>query len=492
LLWRGYEKDEAERRKHLNTIHSSGQHLLQLINDVLDLSKVELGRVEMERIAMAPHVIAREVIDTLAVKAEDNSIFLDLNIDGPIPERVLGDPTRLRQIITNLVSNAVKFTDKGGVNVCLRMSSVRGEPRLTVDVIDNGIGIAEDKIAIIFGSFVQADSSTTRCYGGTGLGLNISRRLARLMGGDIVVSSVLGEGSTFTATIDPGPLDGIRMLEPDEARAAAAEIADQSHVKWQFNAGRVLVVDDGDENRELVQLVLEEAGLEVDQAENGQIGFGMAKETAYDVILMDIQMPVMNGYEATALLRRAGVETPIYALTANATKGFEEECLTAGCSGYLTKPVDIDLLLDTLGKLLGGKRNKVEAASMVGDSDAGQDSIFDTAACASGSPIISRLAGNGPRIHATINKFVQRLDGKLDQMDVAWAQRNFSELAVLAHWLKGSAGMIGFDDFTEPAQNLETLAKAENEDGVETTLLELRELANRLVDPDSQKMAVNA
>ena len=483
LLRRGYEKNEAERRKHLNTIHSSGQHLLQLINDVLDLSKVESGHMEIERIEMAPHAIACEVVTTLAVKADEKSIFLDLDVDGAIPEKVLGDPTRMRQIITNLISNAVKFTDEGGVKVVVRMSSVQDQPRLTVDVIDNGIGIAEDKVATVFEPFVQADSSTTRRYGGTGLGLDISRRFARLMGGDIVATSVLGEGSTFTATIDPGPLDDVRMLEPDEARAAMEEITDESHVKWQFNAGRVLVVDDGDENRELVQLVLEEAGLEVDQAENGKIGFDMARETAYDVVLMDMQMPVMDGYEATAALRQAGVETPIYALTADAMKGFEEKCLAAGCTGFLTKPVDIDLLLDTLGKLLGGERSKVEAGPIVEDSDAGEGSMFGDSAGACGPPIISRLAGGSARIQTTIIKFIHTLAGKLDDMDGAWAQRDFTELAALAHWLKGSGGTIGFDDFTEPAKDLEMLAKAGSEDGIALALRELRNLGARLAAP---------
>ena len=492
LLRRGYEKNEAERRKHLNTIHSSGQHLLQLINDVLDLSKVESGHMEIERIEMAPHAIACEVVTTLAVKADEKSIFLDLDVDGAIPEKVLGDPTRMRQIITNLISNAVKFTDEGGVKVVVRMSSVQDQPRLTVDVIDNGIGIAEDKVATVFEPFVQADSSTTRRYGGTGLGLDISRRFARLMGGDIVATSVLGEGSTFTATIDPGPLDDVRMLEPDEARAAMEEITDESHVKWQFNAGRVLVVDDGDENRELVQLVLEEAGLEVDQAENGKIGFDMARETAYDVVLMDMQMPVMDGYEATAALRQAGVETPIYALTADAMKGFEEKCLAAGCTGFLTKPVDIDLLLDTVGKLLGGERSKVEAAPMMEDADTGQDSIFDISACASGPPITSRLAGGSPRIQSTIIKFVHTLDGKLDEMDSAWAERDFTQLAALAHWLKGSGGTIGFDDFTGPAKNLEMLAKSGSEDGIPVALLELRNMGARLVLPGQVPEATEA
>jgi PAS domain S-box-containing protein len=485
VLRRGWAKTMEERRKHLDTIHTSGSHLLQLINDVLDLSKVEAGRMEVERLELSPHVLAGEVLKTLMVKAEEKSIFLKMEVDGPIPEKVLGDPTRLRQIITNLVSNAVKFTDEGGVKVILHMAADGDEPRYAIDVVDNGIGIAADKVEAIFDPFTQADSSTTRKFGGTGLGLAISRDFARMMGGDIVATSEVGEGSTFHATLDPGPLDGVSFLQPDEALAACEEAADASHVAWQFNAGRVLVVDDGEENRELVTLVLEEAGLQVEGAENGQVGLDKGRTGNYDVILMDIQMPVMDGYEATTALRQAGVDTPIYALTANAMKGFEEKCLAVGCTGYLTKPVDIDLLLDTLGELLGGERRKVEAAEVAAaddwhDQGVGAASEFDAAA---GPPIVSRLASGGPRIQSTIAKFIMRLDDQLDEMEKCWDQRDFEQLAALAHWLKGSGGTVGFDDFTEPARNLETLAKASSEDGVAVTLQELRELSRRLVVP---------
>ena len=489
VLRRGYAKTMDERRKHLNTIHTSGSHLLQLINDVLDLSKVEAGRMEVERLELTPHVLAGEVIKTLLVKAEEKDIYLRMEVNGPIPEKVLGDPTRLRQIITNLVSNAVKFTDEGGVRVVLQMTADGDGQRFAIDVIDNGIGIAADKVEAIFDPFTQADSSTTRKFGGTGLGLAISRDFARMMGGDIVATSELGKGSTFHATIDPGPLEGVNFLEPEEAMAASDDASDSGHVAWQFNSGRVLVVDDGDENRELVTLVLEEAGLEVDGAENGQVGFEKGRAGSYDVILMDIQMPVMDGYEATKALRGAGVETPIYALTANAMKGFEEECLAVGCTGYLTKPVDIDLLLDTLGQLIGGERRTVEAAEVAATDNWDETSVVEAtsdADAAGGPPIVSRLASGGPRIQSTIAKFVMRLDDQLDAMEASWSARDYAQLAALAHWLKGSGGTVGFDVFTEPARNLETLAKAGSEDGIAVTLQELRELSRRLVVPGGE------
>ena len=218
----------------------------------------------------------------------------------------------------------------------------------------------------------------------------------------------------------------------------------------------------------------------------------MAKNSTYDVILMDMQMPVMNGHEATALLRQAGVKTPIYALTANAMEGFEEECLAAGCTGYLTKPVDIDLLLDTLGNLLGGKRSQAKAPPMVRDTNPVDNPVVGFSPSDSGPPIFSRLTGNRARLQPIIDKFIQHLAHKLDQMDVAWAQRDFAELAVLAHWLKGSGGTIGFDEFTEPAKTLELMAKTKSDHGVEVTILELRGLANRLVNLDVGPMAASA
>lgn len=487
LLRRGYDKNESDRRKHLDTLRSSGEHLLQLINDVLDLSKVESGQVEMERMECAPHRLIRDVAKVLAVKAQEKGISLELDADGPVPEHVTCDPTRLRQIVTNLVSNAIKFTDKGRVRVVMRLAAGEGEPRFAIDVIDSGVGIAEDKLDSIFDAFVQADSSITRRFGGTGLGLAISRRYARLMGGDVVARSEVGRGSVFTVTVEPGPLDGVRMLEPREALAAEeAGVADVA--TWAFPASRVLVVDDGEENRELVRLVLEEAGIEVEGAENGEVGVAKAQRERFDVILMDMQMPVMDGYTAASLLRRKGVQLPIIALTADAMKGFEQKCREAGCTGYLTKPIDIDLLLATLAELLGGRRVQVETpptppgAPLAAEPAAASDAP-------AGPPLVSRLASGGPRMRATIAKFAERLHEKLKEMDASWARRDFEELAALAHWLKGSGGTVGFDVFTEPARTLEALAKARDEAQVEAVLEELHGLAARLAVPEENAPA---
>ncbi|ETX02076.1 MAG: hypothetical protein ETSY1_04940 [Candidatus Entotheonella factor] len=500
VLKRGYSQNEKNWKQHLNTIHSSGKHLLELINDILDLSKVEAGRLEIERITCAPHLIIRDVIQVLGVKAREKNITLELEVTSDLPEAIHSDPSRLRQIITNLVGNAIKFTETGGVRVALSIEGrVPLQAQLVIDVIDSGVGMPANKLDTIFDPFTQADTSVTRQFGGTGLGLTISRKFAQALGGDITVQSTLGQGSTFTVRIETGSLEGVTWLEPQAILAASAALEADEQTHWQFPAARILVVDDGDANRELVSLVLEEAGLEVEGAENGQVGVDKALQTAFDIILMDMQMPVMDGQTATRHLRQQGIEVPIIALTAHAMKGFEQEVMAAGCSGYLTKPIDIDGLLQVLADLLGGQRvsrEAVETEPLSPPSPHSSDPIPEQLAALE-TPIVSRLAAN-PRFHPIIEKFVTRLHEQLEAMATAWDNRDLAELASLSHWLKGAGGTVGFDDFTEPASNLEQLAKAAlaggDETHIEDTIIELRQLASRVVistdDPTESDVSV--
>ncbi len=474
VLKRGYVTDEQDRNKYLETIRSSGEHLLQLINDVLDLAKVESGSFELEQIQFAPHVVVKEVVTVLAVKAQEKGIALDFDVEGRIPETLLSDPTRLRQIATNLVSNAIKFTDAGAVKVTLGLSGQGADARFTLRVTDSGIGLPEESFESIFDEFVQADSSVSRRFGGTGLGLPISRRFARMMGGDIYVSSVPGEGSTFTVTIDPGPLEGVAMLTAVEALAAADTPAAAEAGGWQFPPARILVVDDGEENREFLRLVLEDVGLVVQEAENGQVGVEKARVGDFDLILMDMQMPVMDGYTAAGVLRKNQFTKPIIALTANAMKGFEKKCLDAGCSGYLTKPVDIDNLIRALAELLGGERTSRERTR-------NKQSVASPAKATAGGPVRSSLAGKGPQYARIVKKFVGRLEERLLAMQTSWQARDFDALACHAHWLKGSAGTVGFEAFRQPAEALELFARDRSEADVDAVLRELRDLAGRIV-----------
>ena len=447
LLRRGQTKDEKEARKHLNTIHSNGKHLLELINDILDLSKVEAGRLEVEKISVQPHRIIAEVVQILQVKANEKNIGLKFVCNGLVPPVVQTDPARLRQVITNLVGNAIKFTDSGQVSIVQRMVNDGVHTKLAISIIDSGVGIAADKVDSIFEAFVQAESSTTRRFGGTGLGLSISKKFALALGGDILVKSELGRGSSFTLTIDPGILDPRNMVRGELLDLTAEAVVDGRTHRWQFSGQHVLVVDDGDENRELVRLVLEEAGLVVDEAENGLIAVQMAQKKQYPMILMDMQMPVMDGYEATRTIRQKGFEGPIIALTAHAMAGFETKVLAAGCTGYLTKPIDIDLLLKTLATALGA--TKVAVA---------KTSIKLAAPEPNTTLVVSRLAGH-PKLGAVARTFGLKLPGELLKMNKALEKKSLTDLSELAHWLKGAAGSVGYDAFTEPATRLEQAAK---------------------------------
>jgi CheY-like chemotaxis protein/HPt (histidine-containing phosphotransfer) domain-containing protein len=461
-----------------------------LINDILDLAKVESGHLEFEREVCAPHAIIKEVVEILSERAQDKGIGLRFECDGKVPEAVITDGGRLRQIVTNLVGNAIKFTDRGGVKVVLSLRRTGDNDVLAIDVVDSGIGIQPDRLEAVFEPFVQAEESTTRRYGGTGLGLTISRRFARGLGGDIVARSDLGKGSVFSLTVDPGSLAGVRMLSAQEALASAAARHGAGSATWIFPPASVLVVDDGEANRQLVRLVLEEAGLVVEEAENGKVGLEKALSHNYGVILMDMQMPVMDGFTATSLLRERGCETPVFALTANAMKGFEREVLEAGCAGYLTKPVDIDALLETLATLLNGRRENARSqerattSSAVNPTAAAVDAT-ETAACA---PIVSRLAAH-PRLGAVARRFAAQLPDKMRKMEELWEVRDFDALAAMAHWLKGPGGTAGYDDFTAPARTLEELAKGNDHEQAAAAIAELNGLVARLSISDEEAVA---
>ena len=476
VLRRGYGQSEQNWQKHLHTIHSSGKHLLELINDILDLSKIEAGGLKVERIPCKPHQIIRDVVQVLSVKAREKSISLDFEFAGAVPEKILSDPSRLRQILTNLVGNSIKFTEEGGVKIVAGLSTASAQPQLTLAVIDTGIGVPEDKQQAIFDPFVQADTSVTRKFGGTGLGLAISRRFAQALGGDVTLRSEVGKGSMFTVKIDTGPLDGVRMLEPQQALAASEEITAAGDSRWQFPSARVLVVDDGDENRELVTVVLEEIGLKVEGAENGQVAVEKALREDFAVIFMDVQMPVMDGFTATRQLRLRGVTVPIIALTAHAMKGFEEEIMAVGFSGYLTKPIDIDAMIHRLAELL--RAHSLESAGAETPIPSAAPDRDEPALVE--APVVSRLAANNPRFRPIVEKFARRLADQLDAMSKAWEERNYEELANLGHWLKGAGGTVGFDVFTGPAYALEQLAKARQEESIEAAIADLRRLAGRI------------
>ena len=490
ILRRAGPQGAADAQKYLNIIHGSGKHLLELINDILDLSKVEAGRLEVERLPCEVHQVVLDVAKIMAVKADEKGIGLRVSFEGPLPREASTDPHRLRQVITNLVGNAIKFTAKGEVRISLRMDPAPGSTLMQIDVADSGIGIPADRLESIFEPFVQAEASTTRTYGGTGLGLTISRRFARALGGNVYATSEPGKGSVFHVSIDAGALEGAAWLSVEEleARREQGAAAAGEHVTWVFPSRKILVVDDGRENRELLRVVLGDAGLDMVEAENGAIGLERAAEHDPDLILMDIQMPVMDGITATKTLRQRGFTKPVLALTANAMKGFEREIEQGGFTGHMTKPIDIDALLARMAQLLGGRKlegaDAAQAAAAAAAAAAAQPARPAAAAPAlpAGGPLTSRLASH-PRLAKVAARFCTELPGRIDEMQAELQAGEHARLAALAHWLKGAGGSVGYDAFFEPARELEQAAKAGDSAACAASLETIRALAARLVPP---------
>lgn len=479
LLRRGASKNEIESKRHLETVYSSGKHLLNLINDILDLSKVESGKFEIESIECDPCSVIHEVVRVLRVKASEKGISLQLHLQGDLPERLSTDPGRIRQIATNLIGNAIKFTESGGVDVYVRAQEIENAVSFEFDVKDSGVGMSASALDKIFEAFVQADSSVTRQFGGTGLGLSISRNFAHAMGGDITVESELGQGSIFKVRLNTLSVESAQWLPGEQMLAVSEHQSVADSTTWEFPAAKILVVDDGPENRELVRLVLREYGMEIDEAENGQIGLDKALQVQYDVILMDVQMPVMDGFTAARSMREQGIEQPIVALTANAMKGFEQECLDAGYSEYFTKPIDIDRFVNRLASILHAEpveRKTSESLEAVNHDDFNNIGLPEQDV----APVESSLAGKGEQFESLISQFVDRLNEKLQEMASAVSSLEYKTLADLAHWLKGAGGTVGFDIFTQPAAQLEMTAKAHDSRESRKIILEILHIAARI------------
>lgn len=345
--------------KLIEVIKRNGNYLLDLINDILDLSKIESGSLNIEKIPFSLIEKLQEVQSLMQVRAELQEISFNLTFAGKIPKQIQSDPTRLKQILINLIGNAIKFTPDGGqVSVetsCLNPDSP--EPLLQFKIIDTGIGMNAEQVAGLYQPFVQADSSTTRKFGGTGLGLAISKRLAKMLGGDLTCQSTPDVGTTFTLQIQIGESESLEYYnDPQDALEAAAHKPAPVIAKPVQAANRscsVLLAEDGEDNQRLISMLLRKEGAAVKLAENGEIAVRYAMHALeqgqpFDVILMDMSMPVLDGYGATQKLREQGYKLPIIALTAHAMNGDREKCIAAGCTDYATKPVNREKLREII------------------------------------------------------------------------------------------------------------------------------------------------
>lgn len=392
----------SELRQSIDTIQRNGRHLLEIINDILDLTKIEADKIALGICPCSPWRIASEVESLVSIKVKSKGLSFKIEFIGPIPQTIETDPLRLRQILVNLVGNAVKFTESGSVKLEVRLANDPDQARLVFDVIDTGIGLADEQSARIFRAFGQADASTTRQFGGTGLGLVISKRLAELLGGDVLlVSSKPGLGSRFRASVAVGSLAGVPMIDGMNgekelfANAEADMIIPPAEAKTALKGLRILLAEDGPDNQRLIMHVLNKAGAEVNAVENGrqavEAAMGGTEDRAssdstilYDVILMDMQMPELDGYAATALLREKGYAGPIIALTAHSMAGDRQKCLDAGCDDFASKPIDLMNLIETIlrharndasGRSRSrGQRSDPPSAESAAESSAGKPS----------------------------------------------------------------------------------------------------------------------
>ncbi len=352
---------EAARQEAIDTIWRNGQHLLELINNILDLSKIGAERLGIEQLECRPADILAEVVAMMRPRAAALGLGLTAELEGEVPVRILSDRTRIKQVLVNLVGNALKFTNQGGVRIVARMGADQlSEPLLAIDVVDTGIGIDPAVIDTLFQPFVQADATVTRRFGGTGLGLSISRRLARMLGGEITVRSEPGRGSTFTFTVATGSLAGVASCHELDVDQATRTLA-RSHTGGLQIPCRILLAEDGQDNQRLMSFVLQKAGADVTLAENGRVAVDSALAATaagqpFDVILMDMQMPVLDGYSATTMLRQSGYQGAIVAVTAHAMAEDRQRCLDSGCDGFASKPVDRSALVRTIHELLVRER----------------------------------------------------------------------------------------------------------------------------------------
>jgi signal transduction histidine kinase/CheY-like chemotaxis protein/HPt (histidine-containing phosphotransfer) domain-containing protein len=460
------DRSAAERLDSVAIIHRSGEHLLGIINDILDLSKIEAGGMTVEHVECDPCRVVAEVASLMRPRAQEKGLTFEVKLEPPLPRTIESDPTRLRQILLNLVGNAIKFTKTGSVRVVLRLEDAAGSgPRLKAEVIDTGIGMTKDQLARLFQPFTQADASTSRQFGGTGLGLTIGRRLARMLGGDIEVESLFGAGTRFALVLPTGPLDGRAMITDTseamrcgqsargEAQGACAASGSE-HIK-----ARILLAEDGPENQVVIAAYLRRVGAEVIVADDGREAVAQAQAQSFDVILMDMQMPYLDGYGAAARIRAAGLAVPIIALTAHAMSQDRDRCLYAGCTDYLAKPVSRSDLLATVRRYVQGAHS-VYGVAPVAPADA---------------PAIHPCAEDDPVVQQHLPEFVAQLHTRVQAMLAAAADQDLAELARQTHQLKGTGTVYGFPQITAAA------AEAERRVNEEQPLDAVRESVEALV-----------
>ena len=479
LMLSGIVTDPKDCRDKLETINSNGKHLLNLVNDLLDIAKIEADMLAVEAIPCSPAKIIHRTYQSAQSQALQKGIEFRLCFDSAIPKTMVSDPTRLTQIVTNLLSNAIKFTHHGSVVATVRRSQIDGEDQLEIEIRDTGIGMTEEQIGKIFDPFVQADTSTTRQFGGTGLGLSITRQLAQLLGGNLSVESTLGEGSTFRTTIPVIAIENtlIEWIELDRIDDLLKHEDETTLVKGNLSGIHVLIVDDATTNQEMISYILSNSGAKTTIAENGREAIDLIESGyEFDVVLMDMQMPVMDGKLATRILRAEGFAKPIIAITANTMKGDEEKCIAAGCSGYMSKPIDTSQLIKKVCQFV--ERDTIESAppsevSVEYEVRAKPSELTTTRNNRIPVATLEDLPDSEP-FRGWAIEFVFKLQEKMPLFIEAASSQDSESLKALAHWAKGTAGTIRLREIAELSDILESTVVSDSWDEVATHLERLK------------------
>lgn len=483
---------DTDQYESASTIRSSGQTLLTLLNDILDISKVEAGDLTLEKVPYDLNICMRELMQLFLPIASANDINLNMEYDKHIPNCIMGDPARLQQILRNLVSNAVKFTEKGDVTLIAK----RQKNFICLAVKDTGLGIPEEKLGAIFEKFTQADTSVTRKFGGTGLGLAICQQLVILMSGTIGVKSEEGKGSTFWVRI---PLN---KADEDMKPVNIFEEKKNSSNKILVPETRILAVDDHPVNRLFVQKILKKLGLKnVDMAENGQEALTLWKNNKYDIILMDCQMPEVDGYKATGIIREAeqasGEHVPILALTANAMVGDKEKCLRAGMDDYLSKPIKADKLMELLKHYVGVETNtEEESRDMIeqfisSDTTSGNATSENTDAPLDLEHFHSFTDGDKDEEKELLDLFFDQADQSIALLTEQSTDGENTDWKAAAHKLKGSAANFGANTLAEISTRAEkafAAPKAEK-DALLNEIEDAYQILKEFIDENIAKLA---
>ena len=485
---------DDERREYLVMVKNSADWLVTVINDILDFSKIEAGRLELEELDFPLRQTVSDLIKPLVFRAAGKGLRLDYRIAADVPDRLRGDPIRLRQVLVNLVGNALKFTERGEIGV--EIDAEPGDdtdPRLHFRVRDTGIGIAADKVDGIFRAFEQADGSTSRRYGGTGLGLSISARLVEMMQGRIWVDSLPGQGSTFHFTARFAPPSAPAPLPASSAVPAGAGPHESAESRPQAWGLRVLLAEDNRVNQTLAVLLLQKRGHEVTIVDTGRAAVDRLQQETFDVVLMDVQMPIMDGFEATRLVREresGGPRTPIVAMTAHALKGDRERCLAAGMDSYVSKPITVDRLYQAIEDALSAAAESATPPAAASGlpppvppacARTPAPAAVPVPAVVDWSVALAQVGGDERVLREIVGVFLEEEKSVRRRLAEALAASDAGEVHRNAHSLKGTLGLFGAVQASEVAYRLERLGRQASLDHAAATLHELEAELRRIV-----------